>query len=116
MAIRRILISVLFAAGLAAPPLSSANAQNAPSPQPPPPPPNAQSYPFCSPFPLFWPFCIVGAVIGAVATIVTAPFWALTVPPPYYRPPPPPPYYPPPPPPPYYAPGNYPPPNYPGQR
>ena len=31
-------------------------------------------YPACSsPFPLFWPFCVVGAVVGTAAMIVTAP-------------------------------------------
>ena len=58
-----------FAAGLAAVPVSTAQ---------------AQYYPPCSPFPLLWPFCAAGAVVGAAATIVTAPFWALTGTPPYY--------------------------------
>ena len=57
-------------------------------------------YPPCSPFPLFWPFCVAGAIVGTAATIVAAPFVALTAPPyyygyygqPYYTPPP---YYPP---------------------
>jgi hypothetical protein len=54
-------------------------------------------YPACSsPFPLFWPFCVAGAVVGTAALIVTAPFQALTgAPPPYY-----------------YAPGYYAPPYY----
>lgn len=53
-------------------------------------------YPACSsPFPLFWPFCVAGAVVGAAALIVTAPFQALTGAPPYY-----------------YAPGYYAPPYY----
>ena len=83
-----------FAAGLAALPLATAE---------------AQYYPPCSPFPLFWPFCLAGAIVGTAATIVTAPFVALTAPPYYYgyyygRP-----YYAPPP---YYAPGYYAPPYY----
>jgi hypothetical protein len=92
---RRIMSSVVFAAGLAALPLSAAEAQYYPPP--------------CSPFPLFWPFCVVGAVVGAAAVIVSAPFRALAGAPPfYYGPPyyypPPPPYYPPPT---YAAPPNY---------
>ena len=69
MRIRRTAISAVFAAGLAAVPLSTAK---------------AQYYPPCSPFPLFWPFCVVGAVVGTAATIVTAPVRALTGPPYYY--------------------------------
>jgi hypothetical protein len=46
-------------------------------------------YPACSsPFPLFWPFCVAGAVVGTSAMIVTAPVRALTGAPPYYYPPP----------------------------
>jgi hypothetical protein len=42
-------------------------------------------YPACSsPFPLFWPFCVAGAVVGTAAMIVTAPVRALTGAPPYY--------------------------------
>jgi hypothetical protein len=53
-------------------------------------------YPACSsPFPLFWPFCVAGAVADTAALIVTAPFQALTGAPPYY-----------------YAPGYYAPPYY----
>lgn len=88
MNIRAIAAPAVFAAGLAALPMAPAM---------------AQYYPPCSPFPLFWPFCIVGAVVGTAAAIVTAPFAALAPPPPYYygyygRPfyPPPPRYYPPP--------------------
>ena len=96
MRIRRIAVSAAFAAGLAALPLATAK---------------AQYYPPCSPFPLFWPFCVAGAIVGTAATIVTAPFRALA-PPPYYgyygRP-----YYPAPP---YYAPGYAPPPYYYGPR
>jgi hypothetical protein len=105
MRIHRILISFLFATGLAALPLSGTSAQPVQYTQY---PQSAQYYPPCSPFPLFWPFCVVGAAIGAAATIVTVPFWALTGPPTYYYYAPygrypPPPYYPPP----YYAPGIY---------
>ena len=45
-------------------------------------------YPPCSPFPLFWPFCVAGAVVGTAAMIVTAPIQALTGAPPYYYAPP----------------------------
>jgi len=60
-------------------------------------------YPACSsPFPLFWPFCVVSAVLGTAGIIVTAPFRALMgAPPLYYG---------------YYAPPYYPPPNYYGPR
>ena len=90
MRIRQITISAAFAAGLAALPLSTAKAQ--------------YYYPPCSPFPLIWPFCVVGAVVGTAAIIVTAPVRALTGAPPYYygyygQP-----YYPPPG---YYAPPYY---------
>ena len=90
MNIRAIAARAVFAAGLAALPLAAAK---------------AQYYPPCSPFPLFWPFCVVGAVVGTAAAIVTAPFAALAPPPPPYYygyygrpfyPPPPPGYYPPP--------------------
>ena len=99
MRIRRTIISAAFAAGLAALPLSTAEAQ--------------YYYPPCSPFPLAWPFCVAGAVVGTAAAIVTLPFRALAGPPyygGYYGPP----YYPPP----YSAPPGYygPPPNYYGTR
>ena len=60
-------------------------------------------YPACSsPFPLFWPFCVVGAVLGTAGIIVSAPFQALTgAPPLYYG---------------YYGPPYYPLPNYYGPR
>jgi hypothetical protein len=92
MPIRRVLLSAAVVAGLTALPLGSAR---------------AQYYEPCSPFPLFWPFCIVGAVVSTAASIATAPLRALTPPPPYpyYGPPP---YYPSgpySPPPPYYPPG-----------
>ena len=57
----RIAISALFAAALAALPLSTAK---------------AQYYPTCNPFPLSWPFCIAGAAVGTAAAIATAPFRA----------------------------------------
>jgi hypothetical protein len=102
MRIRRIAVAAAVAAGLAVLPVADAEAQYYP-PYPPP----------CSPFPLFWPFCVVGAIVGTAVTIVAAPFVALTAPPPYYysyygRP-----YYPPPP---YLAPGYPAPPNYYGPR
>jgi len=93
MRITQIAISTAFAAGLAALPLSPAKAQYYYGPP-------------CTPFPLTWPFCIVGAVVGTTAAVVTAPFRAVAPPPYYYGPPtapyyqPPPPYYPPP----YYGP------------
>ena len=76
MHIQRIAISVVFAAA-AVLPLSAAR---------------AQYYPPCSPFPLFWPFCIAGAIVGTTATVVTAPFRAVAPPPVYpygvpYQPP-----------------------------
>jgi hypothetical protein len=93
MHIRRMTILAALAAGLAALPFSTAK---------------AQYYPPCSPFPLSWPFCVVGAVVGTAALIVTAPIAALTGAPPYYYGG----YYPPPyyPPPAYPAPGYYAPP------
>ena len=90
MRLRRITIAGAFGVGLAALPLSIAK---------------AQYYPVCSPFPLEWPFCAAGAVIGTAAMIVTAPIRALTGAPPFYyggyygQP-----YYPPPA---YYASGYY---------
>ena len=96
MRIQRIGVSMLFAAAVAALPLSAAKAQ--------------YYYP-CHPFPLFWPFCAATAVVGAAATIATAPFRAFAPYryPYYYRPNPAysyaPYYYPPQPA--YYAPGYY---------
>jgi hypothetical protein len=94
MLIRRIALLTVFAAGFAAAPLSSAS---------------AQYYAPCSPFPLAWPFCAAGAIVGTAANIATAPIWlSAGAPPPFsygYYPAPgyyPPAYYPPPPPPPYY--------------
>lgn len=68
----RIAIAALFAAGLAALPLSAAKAQY-------------YSYPPCTPFPLSWPFCIAGAAVGTAATIATAPFYAVAGGPYYYN-------------------------------
>jgi len=89
MRVRRIVISAAFAIGLVALPFSTAK---------------AQYYAPCSPFPLAWPFCVAGAIVGTAATIATAPFWVLSGIPPYgYNVPP---YYPAPiyHTPPYYAP------------
>jgi hypothetical protein len=65
----RIAIAALFAASLAALPLSAAR---------------AQYDPYCNSFPLTWPFCIAGAAVGAAATIATAPFYAVGSGPYYY--------------------------------
>src|SRR5437868_1469813 len=77
MPLPRIAISAAFAAvlaaGLAVMPISAAQAQYYPPP--------------CTPFPLTWPFCIVGAVVGTAAQIVTTPFRAVGGP--YYSYPPP---------------------------
>jgi hypothetical protein len=86
MRFRQIVVLTAFVAGLAAVPVATAKPQ--------------YYYPPCSPFPLFWPFCVAGVIVGTAATIVAAPFVALTAPPyyygyygqPYYTPPP---YYPP---------------------
>jgi hypothetical protein len=90
MRIRRIALLAAFAAGLAAAPFSTATAQY-------------YYYPACSPFPLAWPFCAAGVIVGTAANIATAPIWLLSgAPPPFYPPryyapgyyaPPPPPYY-----------------------
>ena len=74
---KRIAIAALFAAGVAAMSLSAAK---------------AQYYP-CNPFPLTWPFCAAGAVVGTAAAIATAPFRAVAGAPYYYYPPPPRYYY-----------------------
>jgi len=91
MRLRAIAISAVLAAASVALPYSTAA--------------QAQYYgPPCTPFPLTWPFCIVGAAVGTAATIVSAPFRAASGYPyyygsyryPYYAPPPPAyPYYPP---------------------
>ena len=97
---RLITLSAVVAIGLSVLPLSTAKGQYYPPPYYPPP---------CSPFPLFWPFCVVGAVVGTAAMIVTAPFRALTGAPPFYYGYYGPPYYPPQVyfPPSYNAPPNY---------
>ena len=82
MRFRQIAVSTAFAAALAALPVATAK---------------AQYYPPCSPFPLFWSFCVAGAIVGTAATIVAAPFVALTAPSYYYG------YYGRP----YYAPPSY---------
>lgn len=64
----RIVMAALLAAGLGTLPLSAAKAQ------------------YCSSFPLSWPFCIAGAAVNTAATIVTAPFYALSGRPYYYYP------------------------------
>ena len=88
----RFALSATLAAGLGTASFSTASAQ--------------YYYPPCSPFPLAWPFCAVGAIVGTAATIATAPFWVFNgASPYYYRYPQPVYYYPPP-----YAPGYYPPP------
>lgn len=72
MRIRRLAFPAAFAAGLAIAPLSTAKAQ-------------AYYYPACSPFPLAWPFCAAGAIVGTAANVATAPFWlAARAPPPFY--------------------------------
>jgi hypothetical protein len=92
MRIRRVALLAAFAAGLAAAPVSIAKAQY-------------HYYPAYSPFPLTWPVCAAGAIVGTAADIATAPIWLLSgAPPPFYPPryyaptyyaPPPPYYYPP---------------------
>ena len=79
MPISRFAISAVFAAGLAVLPLSAAKAQYYGPP--------------CTPFPLTWPFCVAGAVVGTAAAVVSAPFRATAYP--YYYGYAPPPYYPP---------------------
>lgn len=71
MPLQRIAIAGSFAAALAALPLAPASAQYYPPP--------------CSPFPLTWPFCIVGAAVGVATTVVTAPFRAAAGPYYYYQ-------------------------------
>jgi hypothetical protein len=66
----RIAIPALFAAALAALPLSAANAQ--------------YYNPYCNPFPLSWPFCVAGAAVSTAATIAAAPFYAVAGGPYYY--------------------------------
>jgi hypothetical protein len=89
MRIRRIALLAAFAAGLATTPFSTAKAQYYYYPPP------------CA-FPLAWPVCAAGAIVGTAADIATAPIWLLSgAPPPFYPPryyaptyyAPPPPYY-----------------------
>lgn len=83
MHLKALALSAGFAAGLAALPLATAQAQYYGPP--------------CNPFPLTWPFCVAGAAVYTAGAIVSAPFRALTPPPPpppgpppvAYRPPPP---------------------------
>ncbi|MGE5271424.1 MAG: hypothetical protein ACM3JG_17320 [Thiohalocapsa sp.] len=66
MQIQRIAMSAAFVAALVGAPLSAARAQYyAPPP--------------CA-FPLFWPVCIAGAIVGTAATVVSAPFRAAAAP------------------------------------
>lgn len=87
MLLQRIAVFALVAAGLAALPFAPAKAQYYGPP--------------CTPFPLTWPFCVAGAVVGTAAMIATAPFRAVAGGPYYYGYgygygyAPPPPYYPP---------------------
>jgi hypothetical protein len=84
MRIRRIALLAAVAAGLAAAPFSIAKAQY-------------YDYPPCA-FPVAWPFCAAGVIVGTAANIATSPIWLLSgAPPPFY-------------PPRYYAPGYYAPP------
>src|SRR6266404_1632213 len=80
MQIQRLVIATVFALGIAALPLSPAKAQYYGPP--------------CTPFPLTWPFCVAGAVVGTAAAVVSAPFRATAYPyyygyypPRYYAPP-----------------------------
>ena len=85
MRITQIAISAAFVTGLAVLPLSTAQAQYYGPP--------------CTPFPLTWPICVAGAVVGTAAAVVSAPFrpyYYYGPPPGRYYAPPPPPYYPPP--------------------
>jgi hypothetical protein len=84
MDLKRTALSAALVAGIAAAPFSAAEAHR-------------------HVFPLFWPFVAAGAVVGAAATVATAPFRAVA--PPYYYGPPAA-YYAPPPPA-YYGPGYY---------
>jgi hypothetical protein len=65
MLMRRITFLASVVAGIAALPLSSANAQ------------------YCS-FPLEWPFCVAGAAVATAGAIATAPFRVVAGGPYYY--------------------------------
>jgi hypothetical protein len=84
---KQIALSVVVALGLAAPPLSGAEAHRHHG------------------FPLFLPFIAAGAIVGTAAAIAAAPFQAVATPAPYYYGAPASSYYAPPPA--YYAPGYY---------
>jgi len=66
--IRRLVLSVLVVAAIAAVPRSPANAQ------------------FDCSFPLAWPFCIAGAAVYTAGAIATAPFRPYYYDPYYYSP------------------------------
>ena len=83
MRIAQIAISAAFVTGLAVLPLSAAKAQYYGPP--------------CTPFPLTWPICVAGAVVGTAAAVVSAPFRAAAGYPYYYG---------------YYPQPSYPPPRY----
>lgn len=71
MRIRRFAFPAALVIGLATAPFSTATAQ--------------YYYAPCSPFPLAWPFCAAGAIVGTAANVATAPFWLLSgAPPPFY--------------------------------
>ena len=76
MHIRAIASSAAFIAGLAALPLAPAKAQNYYYYPPPPPPAERPAGSGACWFPLFWPFCAAGAVVGTAGAIATAPFRA----------------------------------------
>jgi hypothetical protein len=86
--LKQLAISAVIATGLAAAPVSNAEAHRH----------------FCGP--LCWPFAAAAAVVGTAAVIATAPIRALAPPYGYYAPPPAAAYYPPPAPA-YYAPSYY---------
>ena len=87
MIVKRLAVSAVLATGLAAAPITKAEAHRH----------------YCGP--LCWPFAAAAAVVGTAAVVATAPIRAVTAPYPYYAPPPAA-YYPPPPPA-YYPPGYY---------
>jgi hypothetical protein len=69
MCLRRIALLIAFVSALAIASSSGAS---------------AQYYGPCS-FPLAWPFCAAGAIVGTAANIATAPFWLTAgAPPPFY--------------------------------
>lgn len=80
MNIRVLASSAALVAGLAALPLGPAKAQYYYYP---PPPAYRPARSDACWFPLFWPFCAAGAVVGTAGAIATAPFRAVA-PRPYY--------------------------------